>query len=87
MTEHETIKLTEREKYFTLLGQVCEKLPYYAAQLASDAGLGEHRRFQNVKQGKAIGLADLVALVRHCLPDFEIPEHLLPEVAEQEAIA
>jgi hypothetical protein len=71
--------MTEREKYFTLLGLVCEKLPYYAAQLAANAGLGEHRRLQNVKQGKAIGLADLITLVGHSLPDFEIPAHLLPE--------
>lgn len=79
--------MTEREKYFILLGLVCEKLPYYAAQLASVAGLGEHRRLQNVKLGKAIGLADLVALVRHSLSEFEIPEHLLPEVAEQQVAA
>jgi hypothetical protein len=79
--------MTEREKYFTLLGLVCEKLPYYAAMLAADAGLGDHRRLQNVKQGKAIGLLDLVALVRHSLPDFPIPEHLLPEVAEQQVAA
>ena len=79
--------MTEREKYFTLLGLVCEKLPYYAAQLTADAGLGQLGRLQNVKQGKAIGLADLVTMIRHTLSDFEIPAHLLPEVAEQEAVA
>lgn len=87
MTERDKKELTEREKYFTLLGLVCEKLPYYAAQLASDAGLGEHRRLQNVKLGKAIGLIDLVALTRYCLPDFEIPAHLLPEAQPEPVIA
>ncbi|WP_151087354.1 hypothetical protein [Hymenobacter baengnokdamensis] len=79
--------MTEREKYFSLQALVCEKLPYYAAQLAAKAEAGTLTRMQNVKAGKVISLADLVALVRHALPDFEIPAHLLPEVAEREAIA
>jgi hypothetical protein len=79
--------MTEREKYYTLLGLVCEKLPYYAAHLAAEAGLGVAARLQNIKLGRIVNLADLVALVRHSLPDFEIPAHLLPEVAKQEAIA
>jgi hypothetical protein len=78
--------MTEREKYFTLLGLVCEKLPYYAAHLAAEAGLGVAARLQNVKLGRVIHLADLVALVRHSIPDFEIPSHLLPEPAEQVAL-
>jgi hypothetical protein len=79
--------MTEREKYHSLQALVCEKLPYYAAQLASTKGAGTLTRMQNVKAGKVISLADLVALVHHSLPDFEIPAHLLPEVAGQEAIA
>lgn len=78
--------MTEREKYYTLLGLVCEKMPYYAAHLAAEAGLGKAARLQNVKLGRVINLADLVALVSHSLPDFEIPNHLLPEVAAQEAL-
>lgn len=70
--------MTEREKYHSLQALVCEKLPYYAAQVAATAGAGKLTRMQNVKAGKVISLLDLVALVRHALPDFEIPTHLLP---------
>lgn len=79
--------MTEREKYFSLQALVCEKLPYYAAQMAATEYGGLLQRWQNVKAGKVVNLPDLVALVRHAKPDFEIPAHLLPEVAEQEAIA
>lgn len=79
--------MTEREKYFSLQALVCEKLPYYAAQLAAKAEAGPLQRMQNVKAGKVVNLSDLVALVRHSLPDFEIPAHLLPELAEQQEVA
>jgi hypothetical protein len=79
--------MTEREKYFTLLALVCEKLPYYAAQLASDAGLGQAKRLQNVKVGRIVCLPELVALVRHALPDLEIPSYLLPDAQLEPATA
>jgi hypothetical protein len=79
--------MTEREKYFTLLALVCEKLPYYAAQLASDAGLGQAKRLQNVKVGRIVCLPELVALVRHSLPDLEIPSYLLPDTQMEPATA
>jgi len=77
--------MTEREKYFSLLALICEKLPYYAAQMLAKKEGGTLSRWQNVKAGKTISLADLVAMVRLTLPDFEIPAHLLPEPAEQDA--
>jgi hypothetical protein len=78
--------MTEREKYFSLLALVCEKMPYYAAQSAANAGIGAASRLQNVKVGRVICLPELVALVRHSLSDFEIPAHLLPETAEQQIV-
>lgn len=79
--------MTEREKYHSLQALICEKLPYYAAQMVATAKGGALARWQNVKAGKVISLPDLVTLIRVALPDFEIPAHLLPEVAEQEAVA
>lgn len=75
----------EKEKFYFLMALVCRKLPRYAVEVALRAGYGAEygvnasRRLYNVKQGKIISLADLVALVRHSLPDFEIPAHLLPD--------
>jgi hypothetical protein len=75
----------EQEKFYYLLAMVCRKMPRYAVDLAISAGYGAEygatvqRRLYNVKQGKVVNLPDLVALVRHSLPDFEIPSHLLPD--------
>jgi hypothetical protein len=78
----------DKQQFHELQSLVCDLLPYYAAALTVAAGYpAKLSRLQNVKAGKIISLADLVALVRHSLPDFEIPAHLLPEVAGQEAIA
>ena len=79
--------MTERQKYHSLQAIVCEQLPYYAAQVAANAGAGQLSRLQNVKAGKTISLPDLVALVRHALPAFDIPAHLMPETVGQEATA
>lgn len=79
--------MTKREKYFSLLALICEKLPYYAAQTVAKKEGGALQRWQNVKAGKTISLDDLVTMARLVLPEFEIPAHLLPEPAAQEAIA
>lgn len=78
--------MTKREKYFSLQALICEKLPYYAAQLTATTKGGPLARWQNVKAGKAISLPDLVTLIQVALPDFEIPAHLLPEPAEQQEV-
>jgi hypothetical protein len=78
----------EEEKFYSLLALVCRKMPHYAVQMTIDAGYeAERQRLHDVKRGRTICLPDLVALVRHSLPRFEIPAHLLPELAAQEAIA
>ena len=83
----------EQEKFYYLLAMVCRKLPRYAVEATIRADYGAEygeaaaRRLYNVKQGKVVNLRDLVAIIRASLPDFEIPAHLLPEVAEQEAVA
>ena len=72
----------EEEKYYSLLGLVCRKMPHYAVQMALDAGYGTDlpRQFlHDVKRGRTVNLVVLVALVRHSLPLFEIPAHLLPD--------
>jgi hypothetical protein len=80
----------EDEKFYGLLALVCRKMPHYAVQMTLDAGKykDQPRQFlHDVKRGRTINLAALVALVSHSIPDFKIPEHLLPEAAEQEAVA
>jgi hypothetical protein len=80
----------EDEKFYGLQALVCRKMPHYAVQMTLDAGhyKDQPRQFlHDVKRGRTINLSALVTLVRCSLPDFKIPEHLLPEVAEQEAVA
>jgi hypothetical protein len=80
----------EDEKFYGLLALVCRKMPHYAVQMTLDAGRYKHhpRQFlHDVKRGRTLDLPALVAIVTHSLPDFKIPEHLLPEVAVQEAVA
>ncbi|MDO7849198.1 hypothetical protein Q5H92_22735 [Hymenobacter sp. M29] len=80
--------MTEKQKYYALQALVCEALPYYAAATTISAGhKASLTRLQNVKQGKAISLTDLVAMVKHSLPDFKIPAHLLPEEAAESVAA
>ncbi|UOR06717.1 hypothetical protein MUN82_06360 [Hymenobacter aerilatus] len=75
--------MTEKQKFYHLLGDVCEDMPHYAVDTAIRAGYGQQyasasTRLQHVKQGKVACLPDLVALVEHSMPDFSIPAHLLP---------
>jgi hypothetical protein len=79
----------EEEKFYSLMALVCRRMPHYAVQMTLDAGYGndQPRQFlHDVKRGRTINLAALVALVQHSLPAFEIPAHLLPEPAEQQAV-
>lgn len=78
--------MTDKQKYYHLLGEVCEAMPSSAVDSAIRAGYGqEHKsastRLHHVKQGKVASLPDLVALIRYSMPDYEIPAHLLPEEA------
>jgi hypothetical protein len=78
--------MTEKQKYYHLLGEVCEDMPSSAVDSAIRAGYGqEHKsastRLHHVKQGKVASLTDLVALIRYSMPDYQVPAHLLPEAA------
>jgi hypothetical protein len=80
----------EEEKFYGLMALVCRKMPHYAVQMTLDAGKYKDRPRQflhDVKRGRITDLAALVTMVGVCLTDFKIPEHLLPEVAEQEVVA
>lgn len=75
--------MTEKQKYYHLLGEVCEAMPSSAVDDAIRAGYGkEHRsastRLHHVKQGKVASLPDLLALIKHSMPDYEVPAHLRP---------
>ena len=72
--------MTDTQKFYTLLGLVCEDFPHYAVDVALGNGHpGPRQRLADVKRGRTISLPDLVALVRYSLPRVEIPAHLLPE--------
>lgn len=75
--------LEEKQKFYLLIAMVCLKLPYYAVDRAIQAGYGKHHknaaaRLGNVKLGRVPDLHDLVALIKHSMPDFDIPARLLP---------
>jgi hypothetical protein len=75
--------LEEKEKYYLLMALVVGKLPHYAVDNTIRAGYGQEYksaavRLGNVKLGKVPDLNDLCALIRHSMPDFDIPARLLP---------
>lgn len=76
--------MTDRQKYYHLLGEVCEAIPSSAVDSAIRAGYGRDfksasTRLHHVKQGKVASLPDLLALIEHSMPDYEVPAHLRPE--------
>ena len=75
--------LQEKEKFYLLMALVCRKLPVHAVDNAIQQGYGRQYksaavRLGNVKLGKVPDLNDLCALIRHSMPDFDIPGRLLP---------
>ena len=76
--------MTDRQKYYHLLGEVCEAMPSSAVDSAIRAGYGRElksasTRLHHVKQGKVASLPDLLALIEHSMPSYEVPMHLRPE--------
>ena len=71
--------LTDKQKYFYLIAEVCEKLTIEAVTQAVKSGhpapLGT---LTNVRTGRTPNLPVLVDMVTMALPDYEIPTHLLP---------
>jgi hypothetical protein len=75
--------MTDKQKYYHLLGEVCEAMPSSAVDSAIRAGYGrEHKsastRLHHVKQGKVASLPDLLALIEYSMPDYVVPGHLRP---------
>jgi hypothetical protein len=76
--------MTEKQKYFRLLSHVCDGLPTSAVDAVIKDGypLGATALAQ-VRVGRTINLKALVALVNAGMPDFQIPEELLPAAVKQ----
>lgn len=71
--------MTERQKYLRLLSIVIEDLPTSAIDTAVRAGYeAPTSMLANVRIGRVMNLEHLVALVRYGLPEYHIPEDLLP---------
>jgi hypothetical protein len=75
--------MTDKQKYYHLLGEVCEAMPSSAVDSTIRSGYGREyasasTRLHHVRQGKVASLPDLVAMVRASMPTYEIPTHLLP---------
>lgn len=76
--------MTERQKYLRLLSIVIEDLPTSAIDTAIKADYpAPASMLNNVRIGRVHNLEHLVALVRHGLPKYQIPEELLPAPAKQ----
>ncbi|GAB3638641.1 hypothetical protein GCM10027422_42310 [Hymenobacter arcticus] len=68
--------MTDKQKYYHLLGEVCEAMPSSAVDSAIRAGYGQENksastRLHHVKQGKVASLTDLLALVRFSMPNYD----------------
>lgn len=75
--------MTDKQKYYHLLGEVCEAMPSSAVDSTIRSGYGREyasasTRLHHVRQGKVASLPDLVAMVRASMPSYQIPAHLLP---------
>lgn len=75
--------MTDKQKYYHLLGEVCEDMPSSAVDSTIRSGYGREyasasTRLHHVRQGKVASLPDLVAMIRAAMPAYEIPAHLLP---------
>lgn len=71
--------ITEKQKYFYLLAEVCEKLTSDAVERAIRGGhTSSIGTLNNARIGRNVNLPVLVDLVTLGLPDYEIPAHLRP---------
>ncbi|GAA3953749.1 hypothetical protein [Hymenobacter algoricola] len=71
--------LTDKQKYFHLMGEVCEQLAPDAVDATVRAGYKTPSNLlAMVRLGRRANLPDLVAMVEVSLPAFEIPTHLRP---------
>ena len=71
--------LTEKQKYYLLLGEVCEKLTADTVEQAIRTGhTASFGTLNNSRFGRNVNLPVLVDLVTLGLPDYSIPAHLRP---------
>lgn len=71
--------MTEKQKYFHLVGEVCEMLnPSVVDQAVRNGHPMPIISLNNVRLGRKVDLAALTQLVRLGLPEFDIPAHLRP---------
>jgi hypothetical protein len=79
--------MTEKQKFYRLLSEVCERLPTSAINDAIAGGYKANAvQLLHVRQGRTINLPHLVALITHGLPDFQIPAQLLPATPVEQAV-
>jgi hypothetical protein len=72
--------MTEKQKFYRLLSEVCEILPTSSISAAIAAGYNANAvQLIYVRQGRVINLCHLVALIQFGLKEFTIPIHLLPK--------
>jgi hypothetical protein len=71
--------LTDKQKYFHLLAEVCEKMPVDAVDTAirRDHPTPAHS-LGNVRIGRKVDLPALVQLIELSMPDYDIPAELRP---------
>jgi hypothetical protein len=75
--------MMDKQKYYHLLGEVCEAMPSSAVDSAIRASYGQEHKsastcLHHVKQSKVASLTDLLALVRYSMPGYQVLQHLLP---------
>lgn len=72
--------MTDKQKFYRLLSDVCEVLPTSAINAAISGGYDANAvQLLHVRQGRIINLHHLVALIQFGLPEFNIPTGLLPK--------
>jgi hypothetical protein len=81
----------ERQKYFALMALVCEDLSPSATkaidQMVRDGHVASSAQLTAVRNGRSPNLHWLIDLVRASLPDFPIPDELLPVPATPAQVA
>lgn len=72
-------QLTEKQKYYYLMGETCEWLTNAAVDKAVRSNYPTPAaQLTAVRAGRRIHLVDLIALIQFAKPDFQIPDNLLP---------
>lgn len=71
--------MTDKQKYFALMSEVCELLKPADINAPVRAGYDVPANLlDQARIGRRPVLRDLVAIVTHAHPDFQIPAHLRP---------